>query len=79
MSVLTLVPPAQSKPEEDIARGDDVLQRAMGQGLGPVIVIGRTRDGGMFFTTNSDYPSDTLWALETAKRALMEGALCDDE
>lgn len=78
MSVLTLVPPAQSKPEDGVVSGDDVLQRATGQNLGPVIVIGRTEDGGMFFATNADHPPDVLWALETAKRALMEGRLYGD-
>lgn len=66
------------RDDDDTVTGDEVLQRAMGRGISPLIVIGRLPDGSMFFSTNMDHPPDVVWALETAKRMILENGFGDE-
>jgi hypothetical protein len=51
---------------------DKVLMGAVGH-LGSVVVIGWDKDDQLFFAASNGYNPDTLWLIECARRALIDG------
>jgi hypothetical protein len=51
---------------------DKVLQGAVGN-LTAAIVIGYDKDDNLYFASSYGYTPDTLWAIEQAKQALIDG------
>lgn len=77
MSVLNF-PGVNSEHADDSVTGDEVLQRAMGRGISPLLIVGRLPDGGLFLSTNMDHPPDVVWALEMTKREILENGFGDE-
>jgi len=49
-----------------------VLSEAIEHDLETVLIIGRTKDGELYFEGSSADGGDALWLMELAKKALME-------
>lgn len=49
-----------------------ILNAAIGCDLETVLVIGRTKDGELYFAGSSADGGDALWLMELAKKALIE-------
>lgn len=51
---------------------EKILSAAIDHDLETVLVIGRTKDGDLYFASSSADGGDALWMMELAKKALME-------
>lgn len=51
---------------------EKILSAAIDHDLETVLVIGRTKDGDLYFAGSSADGGDALWMMELAKKALME-------
>lgn len=52
-----------------------VLEKAMSRDLADAIVIGRTKDDGLYFHATTQDGGDVLWLIELIKKHLLDGDL----